>query len=42
MNKWNKDNPSRNFDSEVLEDIPAGKNARNIALVDRGTLIRYK
>ena len=25
MNKWNKDNPSRNFDSEVLEDIPAGK-----------------
>ena len=32
VNKWNKDNPSRNFDSEILEDIPAGKNARNIAL----------
>ena len=32
VNKWNKDNPSRNFDSEILEDIPAGKNARSIAL----------
>jgi hypothetical protein len=32
LNKWNKGNPSRNFDSEILEDIPAGKNARIIAL----------
>ena len=29
---WNKGNPSRTFDSEILEDIPAGKNARITAL----------
>ena len=32
VNKWNKGNPNRDFDSEILEKVPAGKNARNTAL----------